>query len=280
MTPEEPFRGKVALVTGGAGGLGRRVTLRLLEFGAAAVVVASRDRSRHRAVVEQAAAFAGDVESIELDVRDPDRNVEVFEDVARRHGRLDAVVLAAAGNFLVPSIRLKPKGWRAVLDIALSGVFYGCQAAARAMRDRGGGAICTIGATYAWTGMPGVVHSAAAKAGVLALTRTLAVEWAPLGIRVNCVAPGPFESEGAGKNLWPTEELRRRVARSVPTGRFVDVDEVAGAVCYLLSDSASSITGECLVVDGGAWLGKGLFAQPGDEAFERFARGDWKAPGR
>jgi NAD(P)-dependent dehydrogenase (short-subunit alcohol dehydrogenase family) len=223
-----------------------------------AVVVASRSIEHHEAIRAAAEEFDGVVDSVALDVREPDRVEEVFRAAAERHGGLDVMVANAAGNFAVPSMRLKPKGWRAVIDIALSGAFYSCQSAGRIMKENGGGSIVTIGTTYSWTGMPGVVHSAAAKAGVLAMTRTLAVEWAPLNIRVNNVAPGPFHSDGAAANLWPDEEVKKRIERAIPLKRFAAVEEVADAVLYLASDGAAYVTGECLVIDGGAWLGKGL----------------------
>ena len=132
------------------------------------------------------------------------------------------------------------------------------------------GVILNVVATYAWTGGPGTIHSACAKAGVLALTRTLAVEWARHGIRVVAIAPGAFESRGAADRLWPSEDLEDRVRRSVPLGRFASRGEVAGAAAWLLSDEASYVTGECLTIDGGAWLGKGILG--GDEPVPKVRR--------
>jgi len=261
MLKDGTFAGKVALVTGGGTGLGLEISRGLLRLGASAVVVASRDPGHHQTIANEAREFGGVVDTISLDVREYDRVHEAFRAAADRHGGLDIVVNNAAGNFVVPSLRLRAKGWRAVIDIALSGTFFGCQAAGRIMEKAGtGGAIVNIAATYAWTGMPGVVHSAAAKAGVVAVTRTLGAEWAPYGIRVNAVAPGPFESSGAEANLWPTEEARKAVLDSIPAGRFATAREVADSVLYLASPMAGYVTGECLVVDGGHWLGKGLHA--------------------
>ena len=113
-------------------------------------------------------------------------------------------------------------------------------------------------ATYAWTGGPGTIHSACAKAGVLAMTRTLAVEWARHGIRVNAISPGAFETEGARDRLWPMEEIRNAIINEIPLKRFASPEKVAMGVLYLVSSYASYINGECLVMDGGAWLGKGL----------------------
>jgi NAD(P)-dependent dehydrogenase (short-subunit alcohol dehydrogenase family) len=260
MLRDDTFAGKVCWVTGGGTGLGLEVSRGLLRLGAKAVIVASRDATHHATIVAEG---AGRVESAVIDVREPDRLDDLARSIHARHGGLDVCIANAAGNFVVPSLRVKPKAWRAVIDIALSGAFYTCQAAGRIMAKTGkGGSIVTIGATYAWTGMPGVVHSAAAKAGLLAVTRTLAVEWANLGIRVNCVAPGPFHSEGAQRNLWPDDEHLRAIERSIPLGRLADAKEVAEAVLFLASPAASYITGDCLVMDGGHWLGKGLHADP------------------
>jgi NAD(P)-dependent dehydrogenase (short-subunit alcohol dehydrogenase family) len=176
-------------------------------------------------------------------------------------GPPELLVNSAAGNFICPAIDLSPNGWRAVVDIVLNGTFYTSRAVARALRDAGrGGSILNIVATYAWTGNPGTVHSAAAKAGVLNLTRTLAVEWAPLGIRVNAMAPGPVDTEAASAHLFPTEEIRARMAAEIPAGRLGTLDDVVWAARFLLSPRSSYITGDCLTLDGGEVLEKGMFA--------------------
>jgi NAD(P)-dependent dehydrogenase (short-subunit alcohol dehydrogenase family) len=150
-----------------------------------------------------------------------------------------------------------------VVDIVLNGTFYCSRAFANIVKEQSGGAIVNVIATYAWTGHPGVVHSAAAKAGVQAMTRTLAVEWARYGIRVNCIAPGPTETEGAGAALWPTEEDRLSLTNSVPLKRFTTPEEVAVSTAFLLSDDAAYVTGDTLVVDGGQWLGKQVYGFSG-----------------
>ena len=164
----------------------------------------------------------------------------------------------AAGNFLCPTADLSPGGWKVVIDIALNGVFYCCREVGRHMIERGFGRICNVVASYAWTGGPGTAHSAAAKAGVVALTRTLAVEWAGHGIRVNAVSPGAFQSDGARERLWPTAEMETAVRNAVPLQRFARTDEVANAITYLCSPPADYINGEVLVMDGGSHLGRGL----------------------
>jgi NAD(P)-dependent dehydrogenase (short-subunit alcohol dehydrogenase family) len=126
-----------------------------------------------------------------------------------------------------------------------------------------GGRMLNVVATYAWTGMPGVAHSASAKAGVWALTKTLAAEWARFGIRVNSIAPGPFQSDGARANLWPDAETEDRIRAKIPAGRFATREEVARHSLYLLTPGADYVTGDCLVVDGGLSLGAGRMWEPG-----------------
>jgi NAD(P)-dependent dehydrogenase (short-subunit alcohol dehydrogenase family) len=121
--------------------------------------------------------------------------------------------------------------------------------------------VLSVIATYAWTGHPGVVHSAAAKAAVLAMTRTLAVEWARYGLRLNCIAPGPTETEGAGQALWTSDAARARILTSVPAARFASPTEIAASAAFLLSDEAHYVTGEVLVVDGGQSLGKQVYGE-------------------
>jgi NAD(P)-dependent dehydrogenase (short-subunit alcohol dehydrogenase family) len=141
----------------------------------------------------------------------------------------------------------------------LNGTFYCSRAAGLHMiESRRGGAILNLVATYAWTGGPGTIHSASAKAGVVCMTRTLAVEWARHKIRVNAIAPGPVETEGAGSRLWAPAEIREGMLRTIPRGRIGSVNEIGHAAAYLVSDFADFITGEVLVIDGGQWLGKGL----------------------
>ena len=184
--------------------------------------------------------------SRELDVREP----AAVKEVVRSLDRVDVLVNNAAGNFIRPSMLLAPKGFRTVIDIALNGVFYMSRECGRMMRGNGG-SIVNISAPYAFTGKPGVVHSACAKAGVESMTKTLAAEWAEHGIRVNAVSPGPFHSEGAAQRLWPTDEIEAALLEEMPVGRLGDVAEVAEVVCYVASDAASFMTGTVLVADGG-----------------------------
>ncbi len=187
--------------------------------------------------------------------------------VVADHGRLHALVNNAAGNFVVPAEDLSPNGWRAVVDIVLNGTFYCTSAAGRHMLAAGSGSILNVIASYAWHGHPGTVHSAAAKGGVLAMTRTLAAEWGGRGVRVNCLSPGPTETEGAGAALWPTDDARRRVLDSVPAGRFTTPEEVAETAAFLLDGRrAGYVNGDVLSVDGGQWLGKAVYTTSGGAA--------------
>ncbi len=247
--PAGCFAGKTAFVTGGGTGLGLEVSLRLGRLGAS-VVCASRDLAHHDGLLAAAEAEGFEVLSQALDVRDAPAVRRVVRAAAKRFGGVDVVVNNAAGNFIAPALELPPKGFQAVVDIALSGVFFVSREAGRLMRHRGG-AIVNVSAPYATTGKPGVVHSACAKAGVEAMTRSLAAEWAPLGIRVNAVSPGPFTSRGAAERLWPTPEIEARVRSEIPMGRFGTAEEVAELVCFLASPLAPWITGSVWVADGG-----------------------------
>jgi hypothetical protein len=257
LLPPETFRDKVAIVTGGGTGLGLEVARALGRLGAS-VVVLSRDTAHHATILDDGQREGFAVRSAALDVREPDRVAETFLTIARDLGKVDILINNAAGNFVCPAEKLRPKGWRAVVDIALTGAFYCAQAGGRQMLKQGGGVIVNILATYAWTGMPGVVHSAAAKAGLWAVTRTLAAEWGARGVRVVAIAPGAFESDGARQNLWPSAEAQESVRRAIPAGRFATAFEVAQAVVWLASPFAAYVNGSCLTIDGGRELPVGL----------------------
>ena len=254
MLAEGTFAGRVAIVTGGGSGLGRALALELARLGAAVAVAGRRPDPLYETVglIEER---GGRGLAHPTDVRDPEQVDALVEATVSELGRVDVLVNNAAGNFVVRAEDLSPNGWRAVVGIVLDGSFLCASAAGRRMIEQGdGGAILSVIASYAWTGGPGTVHSAAAKAGVVALTRTLAVEWARHGIRANCICPGPTDTEGAGAALWPTEEDRARVAATVPLGRLATPEEVAAWGAALCSPHAAYITGEILTIDGGHWL--------------------------
>lgn len=260
MVPDirNEFDQRVAVVTGGGSGIGRAIAQRYAAAGGKVVVLGRREEPLQETVALIEAA-GGSADLATCDVRDPGLLTEVIDAVVAREGRIDALVNNAAGNFVSPGEDLSANGWKAVIDIVLNGSFYATRAAAQHMLAAGSGTIVNVIASYAWHGHPGTVHSAAAKGGIVAMTRTLAVEWAARGVRVNCIAPGPTETEGAGKALWGSDAARARVQGGVPAGRFASPEEIAESASFLLSDRADYVTGEVLVVDGGQWLGKSIY---------------------
>ncbi len=253
------FRDQVALVTGGGTGLGLAIARRLGGLGAR-VVIASRNQEHLDAGAAALRADGIEAEAVQVDIRKPDEVDRMMDAAVARFGRVDMLINNAAGNFICRAEDLSPNGWNAVIGIVLNGSFYCSRAAGRHMIARGGGgSIVSILATYAWTGSAGTVHSAAAKAGVMAMTQTLAVEWARHGIRVNGVAPGPIESPGAAKQLWDSPAAVEQITQSVPLKRWGQPSEIADAVAFLCSPHAGYITGDVLTVDGGQWLGAGPF---------------------
>jgi len=248
------------LVTGGGSGLGRAAALRFAREGARVAVCGRRDGPLAETVELLRAAGAAEARAATCDVRYDDDVAKMAASLHEAWGAFDVVVNNAAGNFVCPAEKLSPNGWRAVVEIVLNGTFFVSRAFGVGMieahaADGRARSFVNVVADYAWGAGPGVIHSAAAKAGVLAMTRTLAVEWARFGIRANAVSPGPFRSEGTDRNLWLDETLASEVKESIPMRRFTTAEEVSEAIAFLADESrAAYVTGACLPVDGGHWL--------------------------
>jgi peroxisomal 2,4-dienoyl-CoA reductase len=255
--------GQVAVVTGGGTGIGLGIAGCLASVGAT-VVLASRKPEHLDTAARSLRAAGARVDTVETNVREPEAVGRMVDRVSQEHGRIDVLVNNAAGNFYAPSATLSPNGWRAVLETDLSGTFHCAQAVYPVMKAQGGGRIVSISMTLHYRGWPQMAHATAAKAGVDALTRTLALEWAPDRITVNAVAPGPIPTEGVRKAFTPPDErapdlfrMDEYVSRSIPLGRWGTPEDVGQMVTFLVSPAGEWITGAVFVVDGGSWLAGG-----------------------
>ncbi|WP_235426938.1 SDR family oxidoreductase [Cohnella kolymensis] len=251
---------KIVLITGGGTGLGRAMGEKFLALGAKLAIAGRREDVLLQAAQEMS-LDGNEVFYHACDVRDPAQIQSLMDAVEKKYGRIDVLINNAAGNFISPTERLSPRAVDAVLNIVLHGTFYATLEVGKRWIEQGNqGTILNIVTTYASTGSGFVAPSAAAKAGVLALTRSLAVEWARYGIRQVAIAPGPFPTEGAWSRLSPTPELEEKMLNRVPLRRVGDKDELANLAAYLISDYAGYINGEVVTIDGGEWLqGAGQF---------------------
>ena len=248
------LKGKSIIVTGGGTGLGKSMATRFAELGADLVIT-----SRRQNVIDETASelrnYGQKVLAISCDVRDPDQVQNMVDHTVNEFGKIDILLNNAAGNFISPTENLSPNGFKTVVDIVLNGTFNCTQAAGKVMRKNKGGVILNIVTTYAWTGSGYVVPSACAKAGVLAMTRSLAVEWAKYGIRTVAIAPGPFPTEGAWSRLAPPGlGIKKKMINRIPLKRVGEHHELANLASYLVSDQAGYINGEVVTIDGGEWL--------------------------
>src|SRR4051812_19648075 len=260
MLPADTFAGRVALVTGGGTGLGKAIAVELARAGAA-VAIASRSEEHRANGVAAVAAAGGRAAAVEGDVREPEAVTPAVDAAGEALGPVDVLVNNAAANFPVAAADLSPNGWRAVERIVLDGTFFCSQELHRRVVTRqAAGAICNVATTAAMSGGPGMAHSAAAKAGVVSLTKTLAVEWAPDGVRVNAVAPGLFPHDDLPDAIKAARDPSVDDARQ-PAGRVGQPHELGWAVTWLASPYAAFVTGHVLVVDGGNWLRRD-FAMP------------------
>jgi NAD(P)-dependent dehydrogenase (short-subunit alcohol dehydrogenase family) len=270
MLPANTFAGQTVLVTGGGTGLGKAIAV---EFGraGASVAIASRKEEHRAAGLAALESIGAKAAAVELDVRDPDAIVRAFDEVTDSLGTPSILINNAAANFPVAADALSPNGWRAVEQIVLDGTFFCSQELQRRTAGAGGGSIVNIVSTAATTGGPGMVHSAAAKAGVVSLTKTLAVEWASDGIRVNAIAPGLFPHDDMPEAIRAVRNESVDDSRQ-PAGRVGQPHELGWAATYLCSPYAAFITGHVLVVDGGNWLRRDFAMPPFKPIKEQFTR--------
>ncbi|WP_419534608.1 SDR family oxidoreductase [Endozoicomonas sp.] len=246
----DSFSGKRVLISGGGSGIGKAAAWLLARLGAK-VLICGRNLEKLQATIEPMKEMGLDVRCKSLDIRDPDRVQVFFDEVMNEQGGLDVLINNAGGQFPQPAIDFSPNGWRAVIDNNLNGTWFMMQAAAQRWRDaKKPGNIINI-VTVIDRGMPDIAHTCAARAGVIYASKTVAVEWAQYGIRVNCIAPGIIASEGM--KVYPQEAVNE-FPRSNPMQRFGSAWDIAQACAYLGSDASQFMTGEVMTLDGGGRL--------------------------
>ena len=263
MLRDDALKGKVIVVTGGGSGLGKAMTKFFLELGAK-VAITSRDLDKLKnTAAELETQTGGTCLPIQCDVRHYEEVENMLQETLKAFGKVDILLNNAAGNFISPTERLSSNAFDTIIDIVLKGTKNCTLAFGKHWIDtkQASSTVLNIVTTYAWTGSAYVVPSATAKAGVLAMTKSLAVEWAKYGIRTNAIAPGPFPTKGAWDRLLPGDLAEKfDMAKKVPLKRVGDHQELANLAAYLVSDFSAYINGEVVVIDGGEWLkGAGQF---------------------
>jgi NAD(P)-dependent dehydrogenase (short-subunit alcohol dehydrogenase family) len=275
MFAKNLLQGRRALITGGGTGLGRAMAKRYLELGARVYICGRREEVLKQTCDELGAETGGNIDGFACDVRDA-AAVEALIARIWNESALDILVNNAAGNFLARTEDLSPRAWEAVIGIVLMGTIHMTMACGRRwLAEKKSATVLNIVATYASSGSGSgyVVPSAVSKAGVQALTRSLAVEWGPRGIRMNAIAPGPVPTEGAFSRLLPKQELEQLAINRVPLRRFGTPEELANLAAFLVSDGAGYINGEVVAMDGGEWLqGAGEFSYLG----QMMSDADWE----
>jgi NAD(P)-dependent dehydrogenase (short-subunit alcohol dehydrogenase family) len=252
MFQSDLLKDKIILVTGGGTGLGRSMVKRFLELGAKVAISSRRLELLREEAQKLSDETGGEVFPLGGDVRDPEKVSAMIDAVETHFGHIDVLVNNAAGNFISPTERLSHRAVDAVLGIVLHGTFY-CtlELGKRWIAKQHKGVILSIATTYALSGSGYVVPSAVAKAGVVAMTKSLAAEWGKYGIRLNAIAPGPFPTEGAWSRLMPTPEIEELFRKRIPLKRMGEHLELANLASYLVSDQAGFITGDVITIDGG-----------------------------
>ncbi|MEP5610816.1 MAG: SDR family oxidoreductase [Cyclobacteriaceae bacterium] len=262
MLSADSLKGKTIIVTGGGTGLGKSMGSYFSELGANLVITSRKMEVLEKTAEEIKSKSGNEVLCVACDVRDYEQVEMVISKTKEKFGNVDVLLNNAAGNFISPTERLSHRAFDTVVDIVLKGTYNFTLALGKDwIENKHPGNVLSITTTYAWTGSGYVVPSACAKAGVLAMTRSLAVEWAKYGIRCNAIAPGPFPTEGAWDRLLPGD-LKKKYdpAKKVPLGRVGDHQELANLAAYLVSDYSSYVNGEVITIDGGEWLkGAGEF---------------------
>jgi NAD(P)-dependent dehydrogenase (short-subunit alcohol dehydrogenase family) len=259
MLKPDALKDKTIIVTGGGTGLGRAMGKYFLELGANLVITSRKQEVLDKTAEELMKETGGKVLAISCDVRKYEEIEKVIKTTESKFGQIHGILNNAAGNFISPTERLSHRAFDIVVDIVLKGTYYATLAAGKNwIEKKQPGIFLNIVTTYAWTGSGYVVPSACGKAGVLALTRSLAVEWAKYKIRSNAIAPGPFPTEGAWSRLLPGELVSKfDPAKRVPLKRVGEHQELANLAAYLMSDYSAYVNGEVITIDGGEWLRNG-----------------------